>query len=152
SINTSVYSKCRSQLGKLGAADILLNRYQPLLKKHLQVSTAVTDPNARGQRNSMLAWFWSMDVEGDSDSSDWLNEFYWVHWLHAKALRDRWEEEMLLVQHEMNWTCNFFLHKAEQWILLATISKAADKVGHLAYAARQCKMYQRLYEDSQDAF
>ncbi|KAG1733409.1 uncharacterized protein EDB91DRAFT_1084462 [Suillus paluster] len=110
------------------------------------------DPNARGQRNSMLAWFWSMDVEGDSDSSDWLNEFYQVHWLRAKALRDRWEEEMLLVQHEMNWTYNFFLHKAEQWILLATISKAADKVGHLAYAARQCKMYQRLYEDSRDAF
>ncbi|KAG1722548.1 uncharacterized protein EDB91DRAFT_1088099 [Suillus paluster] len=81
-----------------------------------------------------------------------LNEFYRVHWLRAKALRDRWEEEMLLVQHEMNWTCNFFLHKAEQWILLATISKAANKVGHLAYAAQQCKMYQRLYEDSRDAF
>ncbi|KAG1731224.1 uncharacterized protein EDB91DRAFT_1238979 [Suillus paluster] len=136
SINASIYSKCWSQLGKLGAANILLNRYRPLLKEHLQVSTAVADPNARGQRNSMLAWFWSMDVEGDSDSSDWLNEFYRVHWLRAKALRDRWEEEMLLVQHEMNWTCNFFLHKAEQWILLATISKATNKVGHLAYAAR----------------
>ncbi|KAG1717219.1 hypothetical protein EDB19DRAFT_1840719 [Suillus lakei] len=120
--------------------------------EHLKVSTTVANPNARGQRNSMLAWFWSMDVEGDSDSSDWLNEFYWVHWLHAKALRDHWEEEMLLVQHEMNWTCNFFLHKAEQWIRLASISKAANKVGHLAYAVWQRKMYQRLYVDSWDAF
>ncbi|KAG1720014.1 hypothetical protein EDB19DRAFT_1966658 [Suillus lakei] len=128
------------------------HQHKHLFQEHLKVSTAVTDPNARGQRNSMLAWFWSMNVEGDSDSSDWLNEFYRVHWLRAKALRDHWEEEMLLVQHEMNWTCNFFLHKAEQWIHLASISKAANKVGHLAYVAWQRKMYQGLYVDSRDAF
>ncbi|KAG1723452.1 hypothetical protein EDB19DRAFT_1645294, partial [Suillus lakei] len=77
---------------------------------------------------------------------------YWVHWLCAKALRDRWAEELLLVQHEMNWTCNFFLHKAEQWIHLASIAKDAEKVGHLAYAVHQCKMYQCLYVDARDAF
>ncbi|KAG1871356.1 hypothetical protein DFJ58DRAFT_713869 [Suillus subalutaceus] len=128
SLNASIYSKCRSQLGKLGADIGLLER------EDLKVSTAVADPNARGQRNNQLAWFWSMDVEGDSDSSDWLNEFYRVHWLRTKALRDRWVEELLLVQHEMNWTCDFFLHKAEQWICLAAIAKEARKMGHLAYA------------------
>ncbi|KAG2030278.1 hypothetical protein BDR03DRAFT_878696, partial [Suillus americanus] len=38
-----------------------------------------------------------------------------VHWLRAKALRDRWKEEILLVQLEMDWTCNYFLWKASQW-------------------------------------
>ena len=74
SINASIYSKCRTQLANLGAAGELLERYRPLLKEHLKVSTAVADPNARGQRNNTLAWFWSMDVEGDSRNSDWLNE------------------------------------------------------------------------------
>ncbi|KAG1787299.1 uncharacterized protein HD556DRAFT_1247044, partial [Suillus plorans] len=74
SINASIYSKCRSQLCRLGADDALLKRYQPLTREHLKVSTAVADPNSRGQRNNVLAWFWSLDVEGDSDSSDWLNE------------------------------------------------------------------------------
>ncbi|KAG2079945.1 uncharacterized protein F5147DRAFT_661565 [Suillus discolor] len=78
----------RSGKGRLGADDALLKRYQPLTREHLKVSTAVADPNSRGQRDNVLAWFWSLDVEGDSDSSDWLNEFYHVHWLHAKAMRD----------------------------------------------------------------
>ncbi|KAG1840341.1 hypothetical protein F4604DRAFT_1690823 [Suillus subluteus] len=75
SINASIYSKCRSQLCKLAADDAVLERYQQLLKEHLKVSTAVADPNSQGQRNNMLAWFWSMDVQGDSNSSDWLNEY-----------------------------------------------------------------------------
>ncbi|KAG1812986.1 hypothetical protein EV424DRAFT_1326828 [Suillus variegatus] len=110
----SIYSKCRSQLYKLGANDVLLKRYQPLAKEHLKVSTALANPNSQGQRNNMLAWFWSLDVEGDFDSSDWLNEFYHVHWLHAKVLRDHWAKEILQVKHEMQWTCNFFAQKAEE--------------------------------------
>ncbi|KAG1792281.1 uncharacterized protein HD556DRAFT_1309358 [Suillus plorans] len=113
-------------LANLGADDQLLERYCPLVKEHLKVSTAIADPNARGQRNNTLAWFWSMDVEGDSRNSDWLNEFYRVHWLRAKALKDQWEEEHLLVQHEMNWTCDFFMHKAEEWIRLGDLTKNKD--------------------------
>ena len=54
------------------------------------------------------------------------------------------------MRHEMNWTCDYFMHKAEEWIQLGAMTK--DKVGHLAYAARQCKMYQRLCQDAMDAF
>lgn len=104
SINASIYSKCWTHLANLSAADELLERYRPLLKEHLKVITVVADPNARGQRNKTLAWFWSMDVEGDSGNSNWLNEYelivqlectvltlykvYRVHWLRAKALKD----------------------------------------------------------------
>ncbi|KAG1860083.1 hypothetical protein F4604DRAFT_1588658, partial [Suillus subluteus] len=85
--------------------------------------------------------FWSMDVQGDSNSSDWLNEFYWMHWLCDKALRDCWAEEMSLVKHKMDCTCDFFLHKAEEWICLGNISRQVHKEGHLGYVVRQCKIY-----------
>ncbi|KAG1783199.1 hypothetical protein EV702DRAFT_948208, partial [Suillus placidus] len=70
-LNVQIYSKCRSQLVHLGADD-LLAKFRPLEKADLKATTVVADPNARGQRNSTLAWFWSIDVEGDSTSNDWM--------------------------------------------------------------------------------
>ncbi|KAG1850662.1 hypothetical protein F4604DRAFT_1499435, partial [Suillus subluteus] len=72
-LNAQMYSKCRSQLVHLGADD-LLAKLRPLEKADLKATTVVADPNACGQRNSMLAWFWSIDVQGDSTSNDWMNE------------------------------------------------------------------------------
>ncbi|KAG1892924.1 uncharacterized protein F5891DRAFT_1131426 [Suillus fuscotomentosus] len=53
-----------------------------------QVITAVGDPNARGQRNESLAWFSSVEVDLGGPDQSWNEEFYRVHWLRAKALRD----------------------------------------------------------------
>ncbi|KAG1873904.1 hypothetical protein F4604DRAFT_1925476 [Suillus subluteus] len=114
-LNVQMYSKCRSQLIHLGADDLLV-KLRPLEKANLKATTVVADPNARGQRNSTLAWFWSIDVQGDSTSNDWMNEFYRVHWLRTLALRDRWAEELLLVGQEMIWTVDFFLHKSQRWV------------------------------------
>ncbi|KAG1848922.1 hypothetical protein DFJ58DRAFT_662698 [Suillus subalutaceus] len=33
---------------------------------------------------------------------------YRVNWLWTKALRDRWNEEVIIVKHEMQWSINFF--------------------------------------------
>ena len=72
-LNASIYSKCRSQLANLPDHD-LLNKYLPLKKEHLKASSAVADPNARGQRDTTLAWFWSLDVQGDTTGNDWMTE------------------------------------------------------------------------------
>ncbi|KAG1738081.1 uncharacterized protein EDB91DRAFT_1249377 [Suillus paluster] len=72
-LNSMIYKKCRAQLQNLGA-DQLLQKYRELEKSHLKATSAVADPNARGQRNSTLPWFWSLDVQGDSVSDDWMNE------------------------------------------------------------------------------
>lgn len=72
-LNSTIYKKCRTQLSKLGA-DQLLEKYRELQKSDLKATSAVADPNARGQRNSTLPWFWSLDVQGDSVSNDWMNE------------------------------------------------------------------------------
>ncbi|KAG2347673.1 hypothetical protein BDR05DRAFT_849547, partial [Suillus weaverae] len=83
-LNARIYSKCRLQLGRLPNHN-LLKKYLPLEKEHLKTSTAVADPNAHGQRNTTLAWFWSLDVQGDTSGNDWMTEFYWVNWLQTKA-------------------------------------------------------------------
>ncbi|KAG0695461.1 hypothetical protein DFH29DRAFT_880030 [Suillus ampliporus] len=95
-LNTQIYSKCCKQLIHLGAND-LLTKYQPLEKADLKATMVVADLNMHSQRNSTLAWFWSIDVQGDSTNNDWMNEFYCVHWLWMLALRDHWAEELLLV-------------------------------------------------------
>ncbi|KAG1726916.1 hypothetical protein EDB19DRAFT_1833264 [Suillus lakei] len=64
-LNASIYSKCQSQLAKLPDHD-LLKKYLPLKKEDLKASSAVADPNARGQRDTTLSWFWSLDVQGDT--------------------------------------------------------------------------------------
>ncbi|KAG0695113.1 hypothetical protein DFH29DRAFT_814521 [Suillus ampliporus] len=72
-LNTQIYSKCHKQLIHLGTND-LLTKYQPLEKANLKATMVVVDLNVHGQRNSTLAWFLSIDVQGDSTNNDWMNE------------------------------------------------------------------------------
>ncbi|KAG1760006.1 hypothetical protein EV702DRAFT_985839, partial [Suillus placidus] len=79
-------------------------------------------------------------------------QVYRVHWLRAKALRDRWREELILVKLEMDWTHNFFLWKATQWG--DRMQESLDKrlPGHACYSGRQSQMYSLLAQDAQAAF
>ncbi|KAG1719727.1 hypothetical protein EDB19DRAFT_1647835 [Suillus lakei] len=152
SLHASIYTKTRKQMMQLEPGQDQLQKYKPLLREQLKISTAVGDPNARGQRNESLAWFWSVEVDlGGSDHS-WNEEFYRVHWLRAKSLRDRWKEELLVVESEMDWTCNFFLRKAAQWIERMGESSANRLRGHACYSGRQSRMYLLLAQDAQAAF
>src|SRR5882762_6556127 len=49
---------------------------------------------------------------------------YRIHWLKAKCRRDCWQEELILLQSEMNWTEHFFRHRASRWKALAAESSA----------------------------
>ncbi|KAG1739754.1 hypothetical protein EDB19DRAFT_1908771 [Suillus lakei] len=152
SLHASIYTKTRKQMMQLEPGQDQIQKYKPLLREQLKISTAVGDPNARGQRNESLAWFWSVEVDlGGSDHS-WNEEFYRVHWLRAKSLRDRWKEELLVVESEMDWTCNFFLRKAAQWIERMGESSANRLRGHACYSGRQSRMYLLLAQDAQAAF
>ncbi|KAG2341715.1 hypothetical protein BDR05DRAFT_887723, partial [Suillus weaverae] len=142
------YTKCRAQLKNLQVHG-LLEKYLQMDKSHLKATLAVAEPNAHGQHNATLPWFWSLDVQDDSISSNWMNEFYRVHWLCTKALHDRWAEELVLVEHEMQWTLEFFLFKANTW--LTRIASIGDSIleGHKCYAIRQVHLYQELAKHAQ---
>ncbi|KAL4077858.1 hypothetical protein J3A83DRAFT_4087105, partial [Scleroderma citrinum] len=49
--------------------------YKELNRSDLKVSTAVTDPNARGYRDDTLVWFWTMDVPWDTATENWMSEY-----------------------------------------------------------------------------
>lgn len=76
----AVYRRCRKAMVALGADETILNRYQLLKDKDLKVTAAASAPNARGRRNEILAWFWSIDVPRDTETSNWMSECRWSTW------------------------------------------------------------------------
>ncbi|KIM62621.1 hypothetical protein SCLCIDRAFT_119338, partial [Scleroderma citrinum Foug A] len=69
---------------------------------------------------------------------------YQVHWLRAKALCDRWQEEVHLLTFEATWTRNFLSHRETCWQEQQKEANINGEVGRACYAVRQCQMYGRL--------
>ena len=69
-----VYMHARQAIVDLGATDSLLDRYKVLTRQDLKVQTSIIAPQVRGQRNKSLAWFWTMDVGGDVDIGEWMED------------------------------------------------------------------------------
>jgi hypothetical protein len=69
-----IYNFTRQRMIKLSADPALLDRYKVLRYEDLKVSTAIATPNARGQRDTRLSWFWNMDVQADAETDDWMEE------------------------------------------------------------------------------
>ncbi|KAF8546625.1 hypothetical protein OG21DRAFT_1527707 [Imleria badia] len=120
--------------------------------KDLRVSSAAAAPNARGHWNEGLAWFWTMDIPRDTKRNSWMSEFYRVHWLRAKALRDRWKEEEELLMTKFQWAIGYFGQRAEAWGHLAAQTLNKGFQGAASYAARQQAMYGWLREQCRVAW
>ena len=73
-----------------------------------------------------------------------LREVYRVHWLQAKARKDRWNEEIMLLEAETGWTRAFFTLKADKWNALK--KEGGENGDHrlACYAARQNDLYHKL--------
>jgi hypothetical protein len=69
-----IYSRARSALAHLGADAEILHKYKVLRKEDLKVSTAVVDVRLPNRSESTLAWFWTIDVRGDTDEQSWMSE------------------------------------------------------------------------------
>ncbi|KAF9238952.1 hypothetical protein BU15DRAFT_74919 [Melanogaster broomeanus] len=76
--HAALYRACRQAMISLEADEETLSRYQVLEKEHLKPGSG--------------PWMCKRDTE----LNDWMSEFYRGHWLRAKALKDRWEEEVEL--------------------------------------------------------
>jgi hypothetical protein len=74
---------------------------------------------------------------------------YRVNWLRAKARKERWEEEMVLVMSEMDWTANSFHHHEKIWKQRAEEAKGP---GHIAYAWKQNSTWGRWAKIAEDTF
>ncbi|KAI6010227.1 hypothetical protein EDC04DRAFT_2522884, partial [Pisolithus marmoratus] len=105
------YQRARQAILQLNTGGNMAERYQEIQPEDLAVSKEVTEENRFGQGTSKLAWFWMMNGEQSQLSGGaggFMEEFYRINWLKARARRDRWKEEVSLVRHEMLWTGLWF--------------------------------------------
>lgn len=72
-----------------------------------------------------------------------------VHWLRGRAQKCRWEEEVILVQYEMEWTVRYFLNNMTMW---EDRSTACSDRGAAAYAARKAAMWHSMALQAEDQF
>ena len=81
-----------------------------------------------------------------------------VHWLRARAQKQRWAEELILVKHEMQWTLNFYMYTAQRWQTRRDMPQpewerqSRPNRGRRAYAEKQIAMWNSLAEVSENAF
>ncbi|KIK20419.1 hypothetical protein PISMIDRAFT_105826 [Pisolithus microcarpus 441] len=141
-----IYKRCQDAMIALHADAKILSRYQELTRSHLTINTAIFQQNAHLHRGDHLPWFWSIDIPKDMESKSWMSEFYRIHWLRAKAVQDRWQEEEELLICEFQWTANFFKYCADEWGKQKLSCDMPQSCGICCYAVRQQKVYDRLAE------
>ncbi|KAF8463731.1 hypothetical protein DFH94DRAFT_686719 [Russula ochroleuca] len=123
----------------LGADKAILLQYQELQSNHLKLSADFTEENRLGGQNA-------------DQQDSWMQEFYRVNWLRAKAHHDRWNEELLIVQHEMKWTILWFKHQVKEWKARLNKSTEENKLGHVAYAEKQVAMWKMFIREGECGF
>ncbi|KAG1859409.1 hypothetical protein C8R48DRAFT_673951 [Suillus tomentosus] len=133
------YHQSRAAMQQLGADSDTMSSYQALKAEDLTVSKEVTEENRHGQGSDRLAWFWRINSAEDSQKSEWMNEFYRVNWLKAKARYDRWSEELKL----------WFQKQESEWRARADES---IKNGHRAYAEKQASMWAEFAAEGMKSF
>ncbi|KAH9959751.1 hypothetical protein BGW80DRAFT_1183207, partial [Lactifluus volemus] len=147
-----VYSRCQLAMTRLGANKKILSKFRVLSKKDVKSSTALLDPNKPGSSTLQLSWIWQVESNIDQGSTQALQEFQRVHWLRARAQKQRWKEEVILVGYEMQWTVRFFIHKQEDWERRRTMANDNQATGPAAYAARKAAMWGWMAQDANDSF
>lgn len=51
--------------------------------------------------------------------------------MKAKARRDRWKEEFILISSEMDWTVRFYRYQAKKWERRADVMRANPEIADL---------------------
>lgn len=160
-----LYRSSRKTLVLLGADADIREKYQNLETNQLSTKNTFLDVNERGQKHENLAWYWKLDVAGDTKNDEMMEEctcssifsifyikdipVYRVNWLRARAAYDRAREEVQLVQLEMDWTVRYFQHYSRKWAGLAKVEKTG---GHLCYAVKTAVMWERFANCAQSSF
>ncbi|KAF9031176.1 hypothetical protein BJ165DRAFT_1411233 [Panaeolus papilionaceus] len=145
-VMAQLYRNSRNKLLKLNPDHHTLHIFQELNDKDVQASSLMVSGNSTSSRgiSKALSWIWRSRLlarapdqlgQEDRNSLDSVatEEFLRVHWLRARALCQRWEEEVELVTHEMAWVVRYFLYRAEGWKRAALDPKTSKPASCYAY-------------------
>ncbi len=92
------------------------------------------------------------DIMGDMWITVTVKSVNRVNWLRAKACSKRWEEEILILKHEMMWTQLWFGHQKKKWEERMEMTTVTSKPGHRAYAAKQVRIWEQFLEHAKAEF
>lgn len=160
-----VYCRARAAMVRLGADERTLDKFKLLSRDDVKASTAILDPNIPGSTTVRLSWIWETGPRLSGSAPDAILEckplldilpcidfleVQRVHWIRARAQKCRWEEELLLIKYEMEWTTKSFMHKAQEWKDRA--EEPDVEPGPKAYAARQSSQWRRMSSDADRLF
>ncbi|KII83158.1 hypothetical protein PLICRDRAFT_119732, partial [Plicaturopsis crispa FD-325 SS-3] len=145
------YRRARAALLRLGEDEDIMEEYKEIHESDLKLSGDVSHENRAGQKSDKLAWFWALPG-GKKNKSTWMTEFYRVNWLRAKARYERWEEEVLIVGNEMQWTVLWFMHQKNCWIKRRDQCGEENTNGHRIYAQKQIGMWDMFIAEGKRGF
>ncbi|KAF8582092.1 hypothetical protein K439DRAFT_1352179 [Ramaria rubella] len=144
------YHATRTTLIALGmsAADPV---YWPLMDEDIFMKDA-TLPHELGDGTHEESWIWKMGnatLCSAAQCSEWENVDH-VQWFWACANRDRWHEEVEIVEEEFARTCRSFTRMANVWTELGDQCSSSDAgLGRRVYAYQQAAMSQVMAGECQ---
>ncbi|KAF7969176.1 hypothetical protein HWV62_28190 [Athelia sp. TMB] len=141
------YRRARKAILALSRDPELAKQYQPIGQNDLKTAD-ITDERRLGQSRDTLAWFWQIGAE-KAEKHEWTEEFYRVSWLRAKARKDRWSEEKIMVSHEMLFVILFHEREAKVWKRRARKSSGS---GAKVFAHKRMLVSERRAEDARRGF
>ncbi|KAJ7813185.1 hypothetical protein B0H13DRAFT_2469210, partial [Mycena leptocephala] len=140
-----------SGLRELAVADVTLDEEQEVDAAARQ-RLAKIGSKTRNHRNEptlsskkkKFSWIWTSDGGPEADEEG-LHDSVRVEWSKAKARKDRWVEEVMLLREEMKRVMRFLRWKAIWWetqrSVRGTEIPQALQAGLDAYAARQAALH-----------
>lgn len=75
-----------------------------------------------------------------------------VHWLRARAQQQRWNEELILVGHEMDWTVRYYIYQSTIWKDRKKVAEGMRDSGAAVYAAKKDAMWMLMAVTAADQF
>ncbi|KXN85431.1 hypothetical protein AN958_11167 [Leucoagaricus sp. SymC.cos] len=122
---------------------------RPLNKANVKASTAILNLNQPGSTTHHLSWIWQQGSDAEGSSPAAIREFNRIHYIHARAQKMRWEEEVILVKYEMEWTARFFIYQSVLW---KGRHQEANTAGVAAYAARKSAIWYSMAKIADASF
>ncbi|THG98302.1 hypothetical protein EW026_g3863 [Hermanssonia centrifuga] len=142
--SATAYRRARHALLALGMPESD-RTFQLLKKQDIKAFTLFTADQQLGDSKKKTSWIWDdlsfINAQGDDGMKDYFEDAVRVHWFRTSALKERWYEQILLVQEEMRRTVRFFKYYEDDWTVAAESSKCR---GRAAYARKQAYRYSRL--------
>ncbi|KAJ8699116.1 hypothetical protein PTI98_002269 [Pleurotus ostreatus] len=142
-LQVDIYEGAVEALKRLGAG----NKWKPINRdKDLQMKGDIEHPNRIGQSSHSLAWFWRLqsgEISEEVEDSPMMKEFYWINYLRAKARRDQWEEELILLKKEISWALEWFQYQSDKWSKMADTEASCGLIAYCRKMAFVWKEFRR---------